>query len=71
MFDESQGTLRLNRDDLGDERVPSLTLTQLREAYQAGTGSLRSWTTEGLFGSGNGWSDGLVAGVCTERSIGQ
>lgn len=52
MFDESQGTLRLSRDVLGDERVPSLSLQRLRGAYRDGTGSLRSWTTVGAFETG-------------------
>lgn len=45
MLDESRGTLRLSRDALGDERVPSLSLERLRNAYRTGSGSLRSWTT--------------------------
>lgn len=55
MFDESRGTLRLSRDVLGDERVPSLPLQRLRDAYREGTGSLRSWTTTGVFDAGEGW----------------
>lgn len=48
MFDDSKGTLRLAHDALGDERVHFLSLPQLREAYRTGTGTLRSWTTEGM-----------------------
>lgn len=54
MFDESQGTLQLAHDDLGDERVPSLSLERLKDAYRAGRGSVCSWrTTAGLVNRGN------------------
>lgn len=54
MFDESQGTLRLVRDGLGDERVPSLTLERLKEVYRAGSGSVCSWRAAGdLVNRGN------------------
>lgn len=54
MFDESEGTLRLVRDDLGDERVPLLSLEKLKEIYQTGRGSVRSWrTTAGLANGGD------------------
>ena len=43
MLDESKGTLRLARDGLGDERVPSLSLERLKEAYRTGRGSVSSW----------------------------
>lgn len=43
MLDESKGTLRLARDGLGDERVPSLTLERLKEMYRTGRGSVCSW----------------------------
>lgn len=43
MLDESKGTLRLARDGLGDERVPSLTLERLKEVYRASRGSVCSW----------------------------
>lgn len=52
MFDDCEGTLRLRRDLLGDERVPNLSLPQLRDAYGTGTGNLRSWTTAGSVGKG-------------------
>lgn len=52
MFDDSRGTLRLARDALGDERVPSLSLPQLKAAYRTGSGRLRSWTTAGVLGAG-------------------
>lgn len=53
MFDESQGTLRLVHDGLGDERVPSLSLEKLKEIYRGGRGSVCSWrTTAGLVNRG-------------------
>ena len=57
MLDKSKGTLRLFRDALGDERVPSLSLRRLKDAYRAGRGSVRSWTTAGLFRRGAGCID--------------
>eukprot|EP00904_Undaria_pinnatifida_P005418 jgi/Undpi1/2005/HiC_scaffold_12.g05392.m1 len=54
MLDKSKGTLRLFRDALGDERVPSLSLCRLKQAYREGRGSVRSWTTAGLFRPGHG-----------------
>lgn len=56
MLDKSKGTLRLFRDALGDERVPSLSLCRLKQAYREGRGSVRSWTTAGLFRPGKGCS---------------
>lgn len=54
MLDENEGTLKLRRGALGDERVPNFSLPQLREAYRTGAGRLRSWTTAGLVGTGIG-----------------
>lgn len=53
MFDESRGTLRLSRDGLGDERVPTLSLEGLKDAYRTGRASLTSWTTAGAFTEGD------------------
>ncbi|CAN0312542.1 unnamed protein product, partial [Ectocarpus sp. 12 AP-2014] len=54
MFDESHGTLRLSRDSLGDERVPSLSLERLKNSYRTRRGGVRSWTTAGMSNKGHG-----------------
>lgn len=58
MFNESNGTLGLSRKTLGDERVPSLSLDRVKNAYRTGNGVLRSWTTAGM----------VQAGVCIRHA---
>lgn len=70
MFDESRGMLGLSRQGLGDERVPALSLEELKDAYRGGRASLTSWTTAGVFNGGDFgvWRGRRLACGLTDRT---